>query len=307
MKYVTIDQYRNSGDFPLTNQHTDLILANMITRAEAAIDAYMDFDERLGGFEAHTAWVEFAWDGESRRVRMPNLPVPVRQALRYRIQVSTQTADNSPFVATINTGDVAYQVQEGYIEIVPLQSITYALTPVLVQLGLNPPIVQLDYEAGYFFPIWGERLISARNNQTYYASRGFWATEYTQALSIQPMTRPAIPPVVYVNGIVTTDAYTYDPVEGIVTFPPVSGVPVRTGTDIVSADYCFTIPERVRASCIDQITYLLGQQALNQLGLSGLDSVRNGDQQLKRQVGEVAGLCANAARKLQGFKVIGIG
>lgn len=306
-KYLTPNQYLACGDYPPAAGTPPLTLARTIERAETDIDSYMQFDERLGGFEPHTAWVEFPWDGLTRRVRLPQWPVPVRQALQYRIQVSTQTATNAPFVATINTGDVAYNPFEGYIEIVPLQSITYALTPILVQLGLNPPIVQLDYESGFYLPQWGERLLSM-DNTTYYAARGYWAMTYTQALSIRPMTLPAIPPVVYVNGVVASPStYTLDPLEGTVIFTLQGNASPRLSTDVVTLDYCATIPDKVRAAAIDQATFILGQIALNRAGMAGIDSARSGVQQLKRTDASEAGLCQRAKEKLQDFIRIGIG
>jgi hypothetical protein len=116
----------------------------------------------------------------------------------------------APFVATIQNSDVAYNQFGWYIEIVPLTSITYSLAPVLTMLGLDPPIVQLDYERGYYLPFYGDTLsntyamngsVSSGDLKNYTAARGFWATTYTQALSIQPQTLPPVPPVIYKNGI----------------------------------------------------------------------------------------------------------
>lgn len=306
MKYLTANQYAATGDFPITAM-TPLVLARMVERAEADIDAFMRFDPKLGGFEPGTHWVQAPWDGQSRKVRVPNFPVPIRRAVRYQIQVSTQSTSGAGFMATISPNDIAYNVFDFYAEIVPLQSITYALTPVLIQLGLDPPIVQWDYSVGFYLPYWGERLVSAGDNVTYYAARGFWAMSYDLALSIQPQTPPAIPPVVYVNGqVANPSTYTLDPFEGVVTFPPVNGVPQRQPSDQVTLDYCGTIPDEVRGACIDQVTYILGQAALNRQGLTGIDMARSGQQQIKRTDTSETGLCKRAADKLEGYRLIGV-
>lgn len=300
-KYLTVAQYIAAGDFPITADLTILKLARAIKRAEDDIDAFMEFDPRLGGFEPGVRWVQAPFDGKTRKVRIPNYPVPIRRALRYQIQVSTQTATGAGFMATIAPGDIAYNVFDFYAEIVPLQSITYALTPVLVQLGLDPPIVQWDYSAGFYFGVLGETLIGDASNEVYTAERGFWATSYDLALSIQPLTPPPVPAVVYVNNVVNTQGVV-NPVEGTVTF----AAGVRQSGDIVTADYTYTIPDKVSGAAIDQTTFILGQAALNQQGLTGIDFARSGQQQIKRTDASEAGLCTRAVDKLKGYKLIGV-
>lgn len=300
-KYLTVAQYVAAGDFPITADLTLLKLARTIKRAEEDIDAFMEFDPRLGGFEPGVRWVQAPFDKKTRKIRIPNFPVPVRRALRYQIQVSTQTATGAGFFANIATGDIAYNVFDAYAEIVPLQSITYALTPVLVQFGLDPPLIQWDYSAGFYFGVLKETLIGDASNEVYSAEQGFWATSYDLALSIQPQTPPPIPAVVYVNGVVDTSGI-IDPVEGTVTF----AAGVRQPGDIVKADYTYTIPDKVRGATLDQTTYILGQAALNQQGLTGIDFARSGQQQIKRTDASEAGLCTRAVDKLKGYKLIGI-
>ena len=209
-KYATVAQVRLSDDALFSSDMTDLILARTIARAETDVDSFMGFPMQTGGFEPHVTWVEFPWDPVRRRVRFPNAPVPVRRALRYQIQVANMSNTGAPFVAIINDADVAYNLFDYYVEIVPLTSITYSLAPVLTMLGLDPPIVQLDCEVGFYLPFYGDTLsntyamngsVSSGDLKNYTAARGFWATTYTQALSIQPQTLPPVPPVIYKNGI----------------------------------------------------------------------------------------------------------
>lgn len=266
-KYLTVNQYMNTSSFPVSADAslTNSVLAYTINRAEAQVDAFMQFDMRLGGFEPHVGWTQQQWDARRMRVRVPNFPVPIRVALRYQIQVSNLSTSGAGFMAIINPKDIAYHVSDFYIEIVPLQSITYSLAPVIVQLGLRPPIVQWDYEAGWFLPSWGETLLNSGDNTTYYAMRGFWASVYTQAVSIQPMTLPPIPPVLYKNGAVQSSGFTLNTTEGSVTFTS-----ANTSTDVVTADYTYTIPDKVSDATVAQTTWLLGQRALANRGMTGL-------------------------------------
>lgn len=302
-KYVTIAQYKQTGDYPITADLTDLVLTRTVSRAESDIDAAMEFHLRIGGgFEPHRAWAQSQWDNKRLRTRVPNVPVPIRRALAYRIQVSNLTSSGAGFMAIINTGDVAYNTSDFYVEIVPLQSITYSLAPVLIQMGLDPPLVQLEYEAGFYLPVWGETLFDSGDHTTYYAARGFWATSYNQATSLVPaVVVPPVPPVIYKNGVVVASGYTLDTTEGNVIFGT-----ANAASDVVSADYTYQVPDNVRDACVLQTTWLLAQRALNQMGMAGVDWVRSGDQQIKRYAGppaeiEKQALCAAAAGKLKGY------
>jgi len=250
------------------------VLANFIARAEADIDAYMGFELSLGGFEPHFAWYQEAWNQQTLKTRIPNTPVPVRQVTRYRIQVSNVSTAGAGFFANINTGDVTLNIFGGYVEIVPLQAVTYAMTPVLVALGLNPPVVQMDYEVGYNLAAFGDTLYDTGDHVNFRALRGFWATGYTVALSIQPFLLPPSTPVIYVNGA-PVGSYTINYAEGLVTFNSMT-----TGT--VTADYQYVIPDPVRAATIAQTSYLIGQADLNALGMQGILLARNNTQELRR-------------------------
>ena len=295
-KYLTVSQYTLQSAFPISadTSLTNTVLAFTVQRAEAQVDAFMGFDLRLGGFEPHTGWVQQQWDARRLRVRMPNFPVPVRRALRYQIQVSNLTGSGAGFMATINNNDIAFHAFDYYVEIVPLQSITYSLAPVLVQLGLRPPIVQWDYEAGYFIASFGETLLNSGDNKTYYAMRGYWAQSYTQAPSIQPLTLPPIPPVVYKNGVVQSSGFTTNATEGQVIFT-VANQP----TDVITLDYTYTIPDEVRAATVAQTTWLLGQRALTNKGMLGLWRATLGKETyIRPRMDETASFICEEARLL---------
>lgn len=263
----------------LTPEVNDRQLANWIQTAEADIDAYMGFDIKVGGFEQHTTWVQSAWDEHTLRTRVPNFPVPVITPLRYRIQVSNITTAGAGFFANINAGDVTINAFEGYVEIVPLQAVVYSLSPVILQLGLKPPIVQLDCLVGFYFGVTGETLYNKGDDQTYYAQRGFWATSYQTAQSIQPNTLPPVPPVVYANGVVQSPStYTLNAVEGYVFFT----TPFTPPLPSITLDYTYTIPDAVRQATVNRTTWVLGQRMLNRLGMSGVSVAASGEQHVTR-------------------------
>lgn len=305
MKYLTTQQYKNVDDGVIDAALTDLSLARIIARAERQVDSEMAFDPKIGGFEPHLVWMQGKFDYETLKVKTPNVLVPVRNIARYRIQVSNLTTSGAGFFANINNNDAVINNFGNYIEIVPLQAVTYSLAPVLVQLGLRPPILQVDAEVGYNMAVIGEQMIDDGGHFTYWATRGMWAQTYTVAQYIQPNTLPPIPPNVYVNGSPVTSGYTLDYVNGNVTF-----ISQRLATDVVSIDYTFTIPDFATEATIYQTTFLLGQRLLNKAGMNGIFLAQSGDQNMRRLVETTTDptgmLCKEARDVLRDFKPIGI-
>lgn len=274
-KYLTVNQYKNIADgIPLTGI-TDMKLAFTIGRAEADVDTHMGFDPKHGGFEPHFLMVQRQFNEHTLKTGFPEYPIPIRQITRYRIQVSNLSTTGAGFFANINSSDCVINNDGMYVEIVPLQAVTYSLSPILLQLGLRPPIVEMDCEVGYYIGTTGEMLIDSGDHTTYYGLHGFWANTYTQALATQPNILPAIPPVIYANGtLLSSSLYTVNYTEGKIVFGS-----ARSASDVITADYCKTIPENVVEATILQTSHLLAQENLNTLGLyRGLWQMRNGEQ-----------------------------
>jgi len=301
VKYITLSQYKLSDDGIPLSDVTDVSLARYISRAESDLDSYVGLDLKRGGFEPHNVWLQSKFDERTRKMPFPSYPVPIRQVTRYRIQVSNINTSGAGFFANIDSSDCVINVDAGYVEIVPLQAVTYSLSPVILQLGLHPPIVQMDCEVGYFLAQFGETLIATDNTYlTYTAERGFWAQTYTQALASQTLQLPPIPPTIYVNGAAQRFGYTINATEGTVTFT------TSQQANTISADYTYTIPDEVRDACIDQVTYLLAMRALNKQGMGGLAMVRNADVELRtiesypaRFPSDNGSLCERAAQRLK--------
>jgi hypothetical protein len=307
MKYLTVQQYKDEDTGVSLKGITDLSLNRYIARAEAAIDIFMKFDLKVGGFEPHNVWLEQKWHDKTRQIRFPSHPVPVQSITRYRIQVSNLSTDGSGFYATINPGDAVIEPFSGGVEIVPLQAITYSLSPVILQLGLSNPQVQMDAFVSFYDAFFGETLIDTGDHTNYQAIRGFWASSYQAAKHIQPNQLPAIPPVIYSNGsIVSSSNYSVNYTEGRVTFNA-----AQNSAPVVTADYCATIPDAAREAAVRQVSFLLDQRALRKQGMGGLDIAKNADQQIQRTkqirgVSKVEALCEEAAACLMDYAQIAI-
>jgi len=300
-------QYKDEDTGMSLNDLNDLSLVRTIARAETAIDAFMKFNMRVGGFEPHNVWLQHKWDIDSRQTPFPSHPIPVQSVNRYRIQVSNVSTNGAGFFASINSGDCVINQGSSYVEIVPLQAITYSLSPVILQLGLKTPLVQMDSFVSFYIAVFGEQLIDTGDHISYKAVRGFWATSYLAALHIQPNQLPAIPPVVYVNGVATSSSnYSVNSIEGLVTFGT-----AQNSVPVVTADYTTVIPDSVKEACVRQTTYLLEQRSLRKQGLGGLDIAKSGDQQIQRikqvrGVTKVEALCEDAVSCLDDYVEIAI-
>lgn len=275
----------------------DLQLALIIDEAENQIDGHMGMDSKTGGFEPGIRLAQYPWDNETRQGDLPNIYLPARSVVAYDIQISNLSTSGSGFFAEINPGDVAINNFQDYIEIVPLQAITYSVFPGAMDFGLNPPIVKVQINQGYYLVSLLEQLIDTGDHKTYLALRGFWETTYSAALALQPATLPPAPPLVYNNGtLVSSSLYTINAVEGEVVFNSAFTSPYPT----ITASYTYGIPDVVKTATVKQVTYLLQRIRMNQLGLFiGVQKVKSGDQEIQgpnRPMQEmVDGLCEDAA------------
>lgn len=285
-KYLTTQQYMLAEDsIPGLTAIPQNIISRTIGRAESMIDSFVGFDARLGGFEPHTAWYQTKFDEKTLRIPTPNYPAPIRQIARYRIHVSNQS-NGQPFYANINPGDCVINVWGGYIEIVPLQAVTYSLTPFMMGLGLRPPLVLVDFDAGFYLASFGEILEEQYDDLTHYrAARGFWTSTVNLAPTLLPNTPFPTPPNVYVGGVLqATNTYSIDYTEGVITFNAPLTLAAGNVRPVVTADYTYQIPDPIREATITQTTYLLVQRNLNLMGLGGIEVARSRDQQIKRHI-----------------------
>lgn len=310
-KYLTANRFKqyNTGMSLTSLGVSDTQLALIIDEAENQIDGHMGFDVLTGGFEPGIRLAQFPWDGETRQSPPPNIYLPMRDVVAYDIQISNLTTSGSGFFADINPSDVVINNFQDYLEIVPLQAITYSVFPGAMDFGLNPPIIKAQINQGFYLVSLTETLIDTGDHQTFLAMRGFWETTYSAALAIQPATLPPAPPLVYNNGtLVSSSLYTINATEGEIIFNSAFNTPYPT----ITASYTYNIPDVVKTAMMKQITYLLQRIRMNQLGLfTGVQKIRSGDQEIAgptRPMQEISdGLCQDAADLLdKAFGRIGI-
>ena len=275
-----------------------LALALLIDDVEASVDGHMGFDAKTGGFETGIRTGQSWFDGNTRKTEPPNIYLPVINVIDYGIQVSNLSTSGAGYFANINPGDVALNNFQRYLEIVPLQAVTYSSFAGVLDFGLDPAIVKINVNQGFYFVSSNEKLFDSGDGKTFIAKHGFWHTSYDQALSLRPSTLPPIPALVIPSG------GTINAVEGTVTYSTVQ-------TSCV-ASYAYQIPDVVTTATIKQLTYELERRQVRKLGLfTGLQEVRSGDQALRgptRPMQElVNGLTQEAAEILDNaFGMIGV-
>jgi len=315
-KYLTPGIYRLQDDGILAPPNSvapglltipDATLARYIARAEAAIDAFIGAPLLTNnGFAPGTINIyQQGFDFTTRKMRIPLPVVPIRRITRVRVHISNSGPQNAGLYADLLPEEVVIQQWEGYAEIIAL-TLTYSMAAVVWELGLNPPVLEVDMEAGFYLPYTGDTLYDTGDHTTYRALRGFWTLTYDQAPDIQPNVLPPTTPNVYVNGAIQqANTYTVDPIEGSVTFAT-----QQNPTVAVTADYTATIPDVVQTACIDQVTWLLQQRLLTQMGMGGIDQMRNGDLFARRPMKPDPmedQLCAKARLKLAPYRPVAVG
>lgn len=266
MKYLTpAILLASPKGLPLAGVPT-LELAGWIEEAEAAIDAYMGFDERNSlGFATGVRTEAQAWDPGTRRVYPASFPTPVLSVQSFLIVVSKQSGTGAEVEAAVDPTLVIVNNDEQYLESVSLAIALYSLSPIIAQLGMIAPLVRFSYTAGYQVSKTN-RPLYADANGTYHSLIPFWDTS-------QPYS-------VFRNGALLAPGtdYTLNPTDG-------SLVPtVQQSALPITASFIHQIPDVVTQACrkalVDEVA---SAYFAHQLGLAGADMLRTADNQIRRR------------------------
>lgn len=303
-KYLTPQAYRRSdqGIYNTSSAVLDSFLAQQIELAEGAIDAFMGFRlQTPSGFAPGTiALMQAGLRPNPTKIRFPLPPTPIRRVTRLRIHLTNAT-DGSAVIGTLSPNEVVFNQDEQYAEITS-QTLAYSVATPLIGFSLRPPLMELDGECGFYLSFLGETLYNDSGDlKTYNSLKQFWASTYVQAIGNQPNVLPPVPPVIYVNGIVTSASnYAVNYAEGQVVFTA-----ARASSDVITADFAGTIPALVKNACIEQVNHLLEQRILRQQGAGGLMMVKMGKREIRRSPKlniDEDYLCDAARTKLRGYK-----
>lgn len=267
----------------------------IIGAAEAQVDSFTATEHQWRAWYQQMRWVY-----QSRRIYLLSTPTPVKTVDRVRIEISTVPSTGNPFVATISPYDCVVNNTAGWLEVVSLQALTYSLTPVLVNLGLNTILSLTDYHSGYLLSQYGERLQPDSTQKIYSSQRAFWATDANVSPNISPYVAAPFPPVVYANGAVQqASGYTVDYQNGVVTFTAAPG-----GT--VTCDYAYTIPDAIRDATRYAAVQLLMERNANAAGLAGFTTLSLPGQLSAARMPTLPGLPAISQALLQPYRHVSL-
>lgn len=232
------------------NDLSDETLRSYLALAAALADAFCATDLGIArSVERHP------WAVPSRRVWPNHLPVLSVDDLR--VFISAQQ------FGTIQSDDIFVANDDGFVEVVSLATVTYTLTPVLVNMSMAMNIAQLTYTHGYGVVVTDETLAATDgSNLIFAAAHDLWGPDY--------------PVVVSVDGVPTTD-FTVDYPSGHILF-------AADPSGVVTASYAYATPNQkvIQAMHMTMVEWL-EERRLTAEGLRRLQSATIGAYSVTRK------------------------
>ena len=267
--YVTPKRFEKMGTgVNLTGVPSFQIREHLITAA-AAVDAFCNvplYPQRYS-FKGGVIVGEQQGFRDHYRRRIYPLHTPLKNVTSLKID-----ATNNLYIDFPDENDFYINRLEGYVEL-----INFALTKVGIwgqanvpSLGLSEPVSIMDYSYGHLFPVVDEELIastvSGEEDWTeYMAFNGYWDPDEEYSVSK--------------NGValVETTDYSVDLAGGFVRLTTAA-----LETDELTASYTYRVPwEVARANALGAAEYI-GEMALKQKGMTGIESIEVEEVRLRR-------------------------
>ena len=264
--YVTPNRYRSGGFGINVEDMTDAELRSILKRASSLVDTYCAIplmptrhDFRGGSIsgEQHTWRLgNEAWTSVNGTRRIYAVHTPIREITEFKVKFT------NTYQVTIIPDNLYVNRREGWAEVVSLAAVVSGMYPVGINFGLYTPVAEVSYTYGHEFTAVADRLYVTDGN-TFQASRGSWSAD------------PA--PVIYKNGVEQTTGFTIDYTEGEVLFAD-----PQAATDVITADYTYTLPDAIAEATAITATSLLGERALAAKDMTGLSSIKVAEVALAR-------------------------
>ena len=245
--------------------HTDLEIRSVIDQASQLINTYCavpttpyrhDFRGGSVTKEQHRWQLPDLTMTDMRGRRVYPYHSPVREITGFRVKFT------NTYQVTVDPANLYVNQTENWAEVVSIAAVISGVYPVGINFGLYTPIAEIDYTYGWQFPVVGEILSPLDATIVYQATNQFW-------LFGAPVT-------VRVNDVVVT-TYTYDIVEGTVTFNA-----MLDDSDRVTLDYTYTLPAPIALACGHLTATFLNEGDLVGKGLGNLASIRVEEVELRR-------------------------
>jgi hypothetical protein len=259
--YVTPEKYRTMGFGIDLAGIEDVELASILERAAAIADDYCTvprFPSRHTFFGGSVTAEQHDWTLPESPLEQPRRRVwpmhwPILEITDFKVRVTnTQYVSIAPSEMFINNAS-------RYVEVVSLAFTGVGLFGALIpSIGLMRPVAEISYTYGWRFEARSEMLYPT-DARTFRAANQFWNSDTNE-------------PVVYLNGVAQNTGFTIDEIEGTVTFDN-----QLAATDVVSADYDYTLPREIKEGVGHIATYLLAGREVQSRGMGGLQSLKVGE------------------------------
>lgn len=261
MPYVSPEKFRTMGFGIDLDGIEDVELAALMERASAIADDYCTvprFPVAHSFFGGSVTGEQHEWTLPVNPLEYPRRRVwplhwPIQSVTDFKVKVTnTQYVSVAPTELFINNAD-------RYVEVVSLAFTGVGLFGAMIpSIGLMRPVAEISYTYGWNFQARGE-LLYPTDARTYRAANQFWNLTDTE-------------PIIYLNGVAQPSGFTVDDVEGTVTFDT-----ALAATDLVTADYDYTLPREIKEGTGHIAAYLIAQRQVQSRGMGGLQSLKVGE------------------------------
>ena len=278
MKYLTPATLRVLGTGLQMEDVPDSDLAGWIETAESLIDEEMGFDEQNSlGFAPGIRHEKQSWDPATRRVNPTSIPVPVQTVNQFNIVVSQNPGTGTYVLASVRPTLVIINNDYGYLESVDLAVALYSIAPILAQLGMMEPFVDLIYTASYQEQKYNHRLYYAINDNGTIIGDNDASLDIENIASFQsriPFWDSTQPVTVTQNGnVVPINNYYVNYDDGSITFQPQF---ILGSRDVIKTSFTHLIPDPISKICVYAVYEVAGEHYLNRDGMTGYSSAKSG-------------------------------
>lgn len=243
-------------------------LAAVLRRASSVVDGYCtvplmpqrhDFRGGTITGERHTWRLPDGGPASSAAGSRRTYPYhwPILSVERFGIRVS-----NTAVALDIETSEIMIQNGERYLEVVSLIGSTFGLFNAITMpnVFLATPTADFDYTYGHRFRVTKDPAFpeDPAAPTVWRAGNQWWFVDGDN------------PVVVYVNDVIATTGFTYNPNEGTITFSS----SLDPDVDVVEVTYTHRMPVEIRDATALIARYELSQSDLARKGLAGIESIR---------------------------------
>jgi hypothetical protein len=258
--YLSPRRYVLGGYGADTSSFTAAQLRQKLIQATSAVDTFCNrsMNPQRSDMRGGTIIGEqHAWPVQDPYVPLPGgrrvylNSTPIRSVSRFSIQFTNSWSMSFPVSNLFVNGT------GGYVEIVATQPTIVGYPPVGIWFGLSEPVLSVDYDYGWQFPVVDDTC-EADSPLLYYASHGNWLSTADVEVSVA-------------GAVIDPSDYTINYDDGSILFA-LAAEPAADQEVLVS--YTYTLPQAIADAVGIIATDRMGQSAIARRGMIGLSSLK---------------------------------